>query len=131
RSQALGRQSRRLAVLIGDFAPSFESASWNPWAVAALPSGMSWVSPRDAPLDALVGGELTLITSEQQTLTADDAGGGFSASAVVTVQGAGPVPGCHGGVDTLDALFVVRAAEWSGRWDQGGAPAFWNDWTTA
>jgi hypothetical protein len=75
--------------------------------------------------------QFTLMTPGDQTLTADDAARGFSASAVVTVQGAGPAPGLHRGDDSVDALFAVLAAEGSGHGHQSGAPALWGDWTTA
>jgi len=94
---------------------------------------MSGVSSRAAPLAALVGdGEFTPITSAQQTLTADDAAGGFSACAMLTVQdGRQPAPGRHRRVDSVDAFFAVVAAGWSGHGHQSGAPALWGDWTTA
>jgi hypothetical protein len=127
-----GLQSTPLAVLIGHFTPSFESASWNPWPVAALPSVMSGISPRAAPLAALVGGEFTLMTSEQQTLTADDAAGGLIASALLGVKDDGPPAfDTLGGPDSVDAFFAALAAEWSGHGHQSGAPALWGDSTAS
>jgi hypothetical protein len=76
-------------------------------------------------------GEFTLMTPGDQTLTADDAAGGFCASAVVTVQSVGPTPGRHRGLDSVDALFAVLSAEWSRRGHQRGARAIYGDWTTA
>jgi hypothetical protein len=73
-----------------------------------------------------------LLTPGPQTLTADDAAGGFSASAVLTVQDGGPpAPGRHPRVDCVDALFAVLTAEWSGHGHESGAPAWWGDWTGA
>jgi hypothetical protein len=72
-----------------------------------------------------------LLTPGPQTLTADDPDGGFCAGAVVTVQGAGPAPHRHRGGDSVDALFAVLDAEWSGHGHESGAPAWWGDWTTA
>jgi hypothetical protein len=51
---------------------------------------------------------------------------------MLTVQDDGPpAPGRHRRVDSVDALFAVLAAEWSGHSHESGAPALWGDWTTA
>ena len=57
-------------------------------------------------------GGITLMTPGDEMLTATDSASGFSASTVVTVQGAGPAPGRHRATDSVDALFAVLAAEW-------------------
>jgi len=61
----------------------------------------------------------TLMTPGDQTITATDAAGGFSASTVVTLQGAGPAPGRQPSRDPDAALDLVFA----GLGDVGLAPS--------
>ena len=71
-------------------------------------------------------GGFTLMTPGDEMLTATDSASGFSASTVVTVQGAGPAPGRHRGTDSMDAVFSVLAAESSRHGNPNSALAFWD-----
>jgi len=71
-------------------------------------------------------GGFTLMTPGDEMLTATDSASGFSASTLVTVQGAGPAPGRHRGTDSMDAVFSVLAAESSRRESPNSALAFWD-----
>jgi len=66
------------------------------------------------------------MTPGDEMLTATDSASGFSASTLVTVQGAGPAPGRHRGTDSMDAVFSVLAAESSRRESPNSALAFWD-----
>ena len=71
-------------------------------------------------------GGFTLMTPGDEMLTATDSASGFSASTLVTVQGAGPAPGRHRGTDSMDAVFSVLAAESSRHGNPNSALAFWD-----
>jgi hypothetical protein len=71
-------------------------------------------------------GGFTLMTPGDEMLTATDSASGFSASTVVTVQGAGPAPGRHRTTDSMDALFAVLVAESSRPGSPNGALALWD-----
>jgi hypothetical protein len=53
------------------------------------------------------GGGFALMTPGTWSITATDAAGGFSGSTVVTVNGGADVPGRHGVLDGVDAVFAM------------------------
>jgi hypothetical protein len=98
-------------------------------------AGHCWVLPADYTFTAADQGTHTfsaafvLLTSGPQTLTADDADGGFCGSAVLTVQDGGPPAPARPHVNAVDALFAGLALEYGG-WQgpvphQGDEPCFW------
>ena len=87
---------------------TFSSTDTDPNVV--LPTDYAFTTA-DQGMHTFSGG-FTLLTPGDEMLTATDSASGFSASTVVTVQGAGPAPGRHRATDSVDALFAVLAAEW-------------------